>query len=550
VVENKLLLAQCYNTTSLYDFMYGDLREYREFLLEKYPSMGSWFPKYVFDREPVWKERFSVKLNKGGVNTAGQYIAANLSTPTRVINEPANPELLLEELQKDNYTHVGLGILVDGYGDYIRCAQAIRDHYPDITIVAGNVGALFPGTEKYADLVCEGDGVDFLRRLLGESTDDPHRLALIPSQYTLSLFGMEFPSDLVQLVTKIGCPNTCDFCVTNKLFGGKFTGSMFTPEQVHEAIVELRHKRNRDFKIGFAEPTAIESKEWWYRLFELFEGDDGDYPVLMSTTAASLQNFDLDRLKNSAMRIETINLGVESFSTEYGKNKNTDMTRLVRSLYDHGIGVYATFIIGFDHQTKESIWDEIRQLVGLDASAFSVINLKPLPRTPIWKAMEDQHRFIDVPYDFFYVHGFQTYTHPHIRPGFEDMLPLLVDINSFIEKERGMQGLDLIGALSNIAHEREAIVRQIKTYKAIGKLLFPSWKSNLQPSQVQIDRYLAKIDNNARAPLAMKLLMKSPAIRRVVNSIMNRRAMPLGGTEAQPRRETPVSSILVSEEGQ
>nr|MDO8117433.1 hypothetical protein [Candidatus Sigynarchaeota archaeon] len=338
--KQRLLLAQCYQTTSIHDFTFKDLDAYRHYLVEKYPDVP--ISPVPFQKPAIWPDRFSIRYNKDGINTAGRYIAANLKTPTKVIDQPATPEIILNALKENDYTHVGLGIYVDGYSDFIRCASAIRKYHPQVKIIAGNVGAMFPGTDNNADLICHGDGIAFLRELFGEPVDAPRKLVIIPSHVHTEILGLSIRSEAIQLVTKIGCPQSCDFCVTNKLFDNKYSGSYFTPQQVHDAIIKHAREIKKPFKIGFSEPTAIISRDWWYELFHLFEDEDGDYPVIIATTASSLNGFEFKTVMDSALRIEMVNIGVESFNTMYGKNRNLDLKALIKRLGDYGISSYAT----------------------------------------------------------------------------------------------------------------------------------------------------------------------------------------------------------------
>jgi radical SAM superfamily enzyme YgiQ (UPF0313 family) len=189
-----------------------------------------------------------------------------------------------------------------------------------------------------------------------------------------------------------------------------------------------------------------------------------------------------------------LNIGIESFSQDYTKNaKHRETKQILKRLTDYGIGTYATFIIGFDHQTHESVWKEIKQVVDLDIYAITVHNLKILPQTPLWYDFERDGRLLNVPYDFYYIEGFQSFIHPHFKPGFEDMLPLTYDIFEYIEKERGPQVLSLMELLSNVPNQKKYFKRQIKQYKQMSKMLFPSWIKHLDPTETQISKYIERL---------------------------------------------------------
>lgn len=493
----RLLLINQLRPEFTLDYMLvKGLRNYREVLLRDYPQMEKWLPKPVFDLDPIWPERLQVKFRGYGVSTSGSFIKDNLKTPTDVLYGDISPEQVIEKLNEAKmegfaYTHVGFSIFVTGYTNFIKTSQAVKQYDPNIITIAGNVGSLFPGTDNYVDLVCRGDGVPYLRKLFAEEKNcQGYNLEIIPAKSIISVNGIELKSDSAQLVTKLGCVNNCDFCITRQLFDNHFTGALFTPQQVHDKLVEYRRKIKKDFSIMFCEPQGIVNKKWWYELFELFNDEPEDYPVIVPTSLASIRNFDLDRVSNSSLRFMGLNIGIESFSQDYAKNaKHRETKEIMKRLTDYGIGVYGTFIIGFDHQTRDSVWKEIRQVVDLDIYAITVHNLKVLPQTPLWHEFEKDGRLLNVPYDFYYVEGFQAFTHPHFRPGFEDMLPLTYEIYQYIEKERGPQVLSLMDLLSNVPNQRRTFKRQIKQYRAMSEQLFPSWKKFLNPSEEQIEKY-------------------------------------------------------------
>lgn len=496
----RLLLINQLRPEFTLDYMLvKGLPNYREVLLNDYPQMEKWLPQDTFDLDPIWPERLQLKFRGYGVSTPGSFIKDNLQTPTDVMYGDISPEQVIEKLNEAKkegfpYTHAGFSIFVTGYTNFINTSLAVKRYDPSIITIAGNVGSLFPGTEDYADLVCRGDGVPYLRRLFGEECDNSYNLEVIPTKSIISVNGIELKSDLAQLVTKLGCVNNCDFCITRQLFDNHFSGSLFTPQQVHDTLVEYRRKIKKDFSIMLCEPQGIVNKKWWYELFDLFNNEPEDYPIIIPTSLASIRNFDLDRVSRSSLRFMGLNIGIESFSQDYAKNaRHRETKQIMKRLTDYGIGVYGTFIIGFDHQTRESIWKEIHQVVDLDIYAITVHNLKVLPQTPLWYEFEQDGRLLNVPYDFYYVEGFQAFIHPHFRPGFEDMLPLTYKIYEYIEKERGPQILSLMELMSNIPNQRRVFKRQIKQYRQMSKQLFPSWKKHLNPSETQIVKYLRRL---------------------------------------------------------
>ncbi|MFW9969877.1 MAG: B12-binding domain-containing radical SAM protein [Candidatus Odinarchaeota archaeon] len=522
-----LLINQSRYNDITYEYLYHHgLRGMREIILNDFPEIEQYVPEEAFDFDPIWPGRLKFSLRDYDSSPSCSFIADNLETPTEIMVGDIQSSDIIETLDKAKkighpFTHVGFSVFVTGYTRFVESAMAVKNYDPNIITIAGNVGMLFPGTENYVDHIGRGDGIPFLRKLLGEECNRPYKLEVIPAKNTFSLYDVELNVPIAQVVTKLGCPNNCDFCITRRLFNGKFFNSFFTPQQVHDKLVEYCRKLKKDFAILFCEPQGIISKQWWYDLCDLFVDEPEDYPVMITATQASLQKFDFDRISNSSLRFYGFNIGIESFSKDYGKNAGHRNTKaLIKKLADYGIATYGTFIIGFDHNTKESIWEEIKQAVDLDMYGLTVHNLKVLPETPLWYEYEKAGRLLDIPYDFYYLEGFQTYTHPHFKPGFADMLPLMHDILEYIEKERGTPLLSFIELLGNIPKKRKLFEKRIELYRKIASFLYPSWKEHLSPSEAQQEKYLQRLGGLTRSPVILKMIQKSKIFRKVVNAII------------------------------
>lgn len=527
--QNRLLFVQSYRTEIPFIYMYTGLDHFREILINGNPEMEKWAPKELFQIKPIWPDRLMSNTYSSGANVAGSFIAKNIDTPTTVMKGVCTPERIVKELKKAEkkdhpYTHVGFSVFIDSYITFINNAQAVKQFDKNIITVAGNVGSLFECTKNYVDYVCIGDGVSFFRKLFGEEVNKPYQLLLIPSKIISNVFGITLKSEIVNLTTKLGCPHNCDFCGTYQLFRGKCTNAFFNPKKVHDVLVQYREKIKKDFTILIAEPTAITSYKWWYELFDLFQGEKGDYPIYALTTPLSLINFNFDRITKSSLRFQVFNLGIESFSRSYSKSSSfEDVKKLVKKLSDYGIATYATYIIGFDHHTHKKVWEDMYKLVNLDAAIYSILNLKPIPNTPIWNELKKEGRLLDVPYDLYYLQGFQPFLHPYFKPGFEDMLPFLCEIHAFFEKETGSlisRYIELYDTLNKLDPQKK-FEKDLKRYKYLSKALFSSWKNYLDPTNEQIERYISLIEDIQKVPLFIKLLKNSSLFRKFIRMITN-----------------------------
>jgi hypothetical protein len=89
------------------------------------------------------------------------------------------------------------------------------------------------------------------------------------------------------------------------------------------------------------------------------------------------------------------------------------------------------------------------------------------------------------------------FKHPHFRPGFEDMYPLMGKIYEHIDRETGNLALgyyDLFTKGAKASSPRsERTKQERKLYKILGHLLYNPWKNFLSPNSTQIHNYQATL---------------------------------------------------------
>ncbi|MEJ2293488.1 MAG: hypothetical protein P8Y23_01820 [Candidatus Lokiarchaeota archaeon] len=281
------------------------------------------------------------------------------------------------------------------------------------------------------------------------------------------------------------------------MHGNECTAELFSPQNIHNELVKFRDRvRKNKITIYFEEPTSLYKLKWWYELIDLFREDSGDFALYVYSTASVLNKLDLDRISESAARIHLVNFGIESFNKEYPKNLNVDFKSLMKRLSDYGILTNPNYIIGNDFDTKASVWDDVKKLIDLEADANTILHLHPHPMTQIWKKLSSEQRLLNVPPEFHYIHGFQSFLHPHFKPGFEDMLPLLYEIHNYIEREIGDKLINIIQTMKNLINHTnhpKLFKSEIQLYKSLGKVFYPHWKNFFNPTGVQDSNFQKKL---------------------------------------------------------
>ncbi len=476
--------------------VFNNPKEFLSVLNKTYPFAKKWIKPQIFESEIPWPQEYFQTNGIGGANITGHFIKNNLKTPTTVIEGRCTKDKLLYELKKEKYSHVGFSVITNDFTNFIECTKLVRTHYPEITIIAGGYGSVYPIIENYVDYVCKGRGVPFLREILNEDINEQYNIGSIPYQIVAKVGNNKVIRDVLIITNKIGCPNDCNFCQTNKLFHNEFSKNIITPQEMFDFIIDYKKKNgNKTFTIQFAEPTAIIYKKWWYELFELFENIKGDFPLYLPTTSSSLKNLDFERITNSSLRFDTILIGIESFTKKYKKNTNVDLPKLIDKLNFYGIATLGTFVIGVPNQTKEDIRLEVSKFARLNLSWYELHNLKLSPLTSdIFIDKDDQ---VDkIPIDFHHLHGFQAFKHDYLKTGFEDLWPLTYELNKFCEKEFLPYTVNLYQVTKNLLKIKNSklVKRNMKIYQIVSKKIFPIWKNYFNPSKNQIAKYIEKID--------------------------------------------------------
>ena len=101
---NKILFVLVYAGGGIAsEFLYRKPSDYRTYLLKTYPQMKKWARKEIFDEIREWPDDVAVQGSVDDLNVSGHFIAENINTPSKVLDSPINPEILISELRKDSY---------------------------------------------------------------------------------------------------------------------------------------------------------------------------------------------------------------------------------------------------------------------------------------------------------------------------------------------------------------------------------------------------------------------------------------------------------------
>jgi hypothetical protein len=311
----------------------------------------------------------------------------------------------------------------------------VRRHAPQSKIILGGHGTEIPGIEGMIehDHLCRGEGVVWLRRLLGEDPSAPFRHPVLPSSMGKRILGVPLQTDAAVLIPGVGCPNACRFCATSHFFGRTYTPYFDTGRELFDICTEVERKTG--FKEFFVmDENFLKRPERARELARLMEQHDRRYRFGIFSSAETLSTLTPEFL--ARLGVYFLWIGVESKQEVYEKNKGVDLRALIANLRAHGISVLASGILFLEQHDPETIWDDIEYLVGLQSDFVQFMQLGPLPLTKLYLDYEEKGLLRhDIPFEEWHGQHRLWFRHPHFTP--EDSERLIREAFRFDYDQQG-----------------------------------------------------------------------------------------------------------------
>lgn len=271
----------------------------------------------------------------------------------------------------------------------------------DIPVIMGGFHAtLLPDeVEKYADAVVIGEAEliwrevinDFKNGTLKQRYQSSQRPSLEEIKLDRSIFQSKryLPIGLVE--TGRGCRYACEFCAI-----GAFFESTHRNRPVEEIIKEIESLKKEKKIFFFVDDNFIGDIKKAKILLRALIPLKIRWITQMSIDGAYdeelLQLLDESGCKGVLIGFESLDeknlkLMNKSFNTMHGGYKNA-----LENLRRYNIRIYATFVFGYDYDTKSS-FDEAVEFAKEQQFYIAAFNhLTPFPGTPLYKQLEEQGR--------------------------------------------------------------------------------------------------------------------------------------------------------------
>lgn len=354
---------------------------------------------------------FSLRFNHQSFGL--YFLAENIDVPTIVLDFPSK-EKFIKEIKK-GYDYIGISFILPNFIKAQYMADQIRQYAPKTKILLGGHGTSIPGIETLIenDHICRGEGVKWLRQLLGENTKKPIKHPIMESVFSKRILGMKLKTDAAVLIPGVGCKNGCRFCTTTHFFDKKYTPFFNTGKELFNVCRKIEKKLGYD-EFFIMDENFLKVPQRAIELVELMEKHNKPYRFGIFSSAETIKQMGPKFL--ARLGVSFLWIGVESKHEIYEKNRGVDIKRMIQELRDHGISVLASGILFSEHHDQQTILDDIKFMVDLESDFVQFMGLGPLPGTALYNDYDEQGILRkDIPYEEWHGQHQIWFKHPHFN---------------------------------------------------------------------------------------------------------------------------------------
>jgi radical SAM superfamily enzyme YgiQ (UPF0313 family) len=314
-----------------------------------------------------------------------EYIAANLETPTVVLQYPSRSELIRE--LKKGYDYVGVSFIMALFHKMKDAVALIRKYSPHSKIILGGYGTVLSDEvlAPFGDYFCREEGVTFFRRLLGETPiPKPYKHPLIVSD--LKIFSIR-ASRTGKIFAGLGCPNGCDFCCTSHFFKRRHVKLLPEGKDIFSVVEKFLDQDPNTVFIIFDEDFLLNKS----RALEFRDcvKKTGRLPsIFVFSSIKAISQYKVEEILE--MGIDGFWVGYEGTKSGYGKQQGRPVEEIFTEFRQHGITILASMIVGFDYQNHDVVAAELDGLMKLKPSLSQILIYGPVPSTPFYDRIMEQ----------------------------------------------------------------------------------------------------------------------------------------------------------------
>ena len=346
------------------------------------------------------------------MNTYGLHaIANNIDTPATVLDFPTL-ERFKDEVKK-GYDVIGIGSIAPNFQKVKRMVEEAREISPRSKIVIGGFCATIPDIEKMlgVDHVCVGEGISFMRDLLGEPPDfmfkNPDVFAESREILGVPIRGVRNP----HIIVGLGCSYGCDFCCPSHFFGRKHIRFYKSGERLFEEMVRVERVFKSNMICFIGDDNFLLDLKRAEQLRQKVVESGRIFNLMIFGSANLALKFGPEKL--AEMGVGVIWIGRESRFSDYGKNREIDMPALVADLRRHGIKTILSSILLLDEHNRENIMEDVDDHLQARPAFSQFSHFSPGPGTPLYDRLDEEKRILTaVPFEEWHAFKQPWFIHP------------------------------------------------------------------------------------------------------------------------------------------
>ena len=317
-------------------------------------------------------------------------IANNISAESTVLEYPSFKRFLKEI--KKGYDYVGIGSVAANLQKVRVMAEAVREISPRTKIVVGGYCAHIDHLKEIVplDYLCTGEGISFMREVLGESPDfefhNPDVYSRAHSFLGVPMFGRKHP----HIIVGLGCPYGCEYCAPSHHFGRKYLRFLKTGEEIFREMERMETRfKSRTFSFLGDDNFLLDTRRA-EELRECVVRSGKEYEIFYFASPNKIRELGAEKM--AEMGTNLVWIGRESELVPMRKRGDVDLKAMVDDLQRHGIKAVVSSILLMEHHTPENIWTDVAEHISLQPD-FSMFGLySALPGTPFYDRMKEENR--------------------------------------------------------------------------------------------------------------------------------------------------------------
>jgi len=309
-----------------------------------------------------------------------EYIAANLETPCVVLQYPSRRELIRE--LKKGYDYVGISFILAVFHRMKDVVALVREHSPSTRIILGGYGTVLPDEilAPFADHICRGEGVAYMRQLLGEpELAMPYRHPLFTGR--LNIFSLPVSTTGI-IFGGLGCPNGCDFCATSHFFRRRHIKLLPTGRDIYE-VVERYLEIDPDTGIVILDEDFLLNKRRAMEFRDCVVAGGRTPSLFVFASIRAISQYTVEQILE--MGIDGMWIGYEGTRAGYAKQEGRPAAEIFREFREHGITILASMIVGLPYQDEAVVEEELEGLLDLKPALSQFLIYGPTPGTPFYE---------------------------------------------------------------------------------------------------------------------------------------------------------------------